>query len=93
MQIKNCWEELQPKTVGALRDDKLFGYVLKRPVYPIGLIVTQLGNLSKNGLLFDSCYNLMSHNLEVHLKFYLFLIKKISSIPVHSTDKILHTLL
>ena len=53
MQIKNCWEELQPKTVGALRDDKLFGYVLKRPVYPIGLMVTQLGNSSKNGLLFD----------------------------------------
>ena len=53
MQIKNCWEKLQPKTVGALKDDKLFGYVLKRLVYPIGLIVTQLGNSSKNGLLFD----------------------------------------
>ena len=53
VQIKNCWEELQPKTIAALRDDKLFGYVLKRPVYPICLIVTQLGNSSKNGLLFD----------------------------------------
>ena len=53
VQIKNYWEELQPKTIAALRDDKLFGYVLKRPVYPICLIVTQLGNSSKNGLLFD----------------------------------------
>ena len=53
MQIKNCCEEFQPKTVAALRDDKLFGYVLKSPVYPVGPIVTQSGNLSKNGLLFD----------------------------------------
>ena len=53
MQIKNYGKELQPKTVAALRDYKLFGYVLKRPVYPIGLIVTQLSNSSKNGLLFD----------------------------------------
>ena len=45
--------ELQPKTVAALRDDKLFGYVFKWSVYPVGPIVTQLGNLSKNGLLFD----------------------------------------
>ena len=53
MQIKNFWEELQPKTVVAFRDDKLFGYVLKRPVYPVGPIVTQSGNSSNNGLLFD----------------------------------------
>ena len=53
MQIKNCWDELQPKTVVALRDDKPFGYVLKRPVYLVGPIVTQSGNSSKNGLLFD----------------------------------------
>ena len=53
MQIKNYWEELQPKIVAALRDDKLFGYVLKRPVCPVGPIVTQPGNSSKNGLLFD----------------------------------------
>ena len=36
-----------------MRDDKLFGYVLKRPVYPVGPIVTQSGNVSRNGLLFD----------------------------------------
>ena len=53
VQIKNCWEELQPKIVVALKDDKLFGYVLKRPVYPVGPTVTQSGNSSKNGLLFD----------------------------------------
>ena len=53
MQIKNRWEELQPKIVAALRDDKLFGYVLKRLVYPVGPIVTQSGNSSKKGLLFD----------------------------------------
>ena len=53
VQIKNCWDELQPKTVVALRDDKPFGYVLKRPVYLVGPIVRQSGNSSKNGLLFD----------------------------------------
>ena len=53
VQIKSCWEELQPKTVAALREDKLFAYVLKRPVYLVGPIVTQSGNSSKNGLLFD----------------------------------------
>ena len=53
MQIKNYLEELQPKTVAALRDDKLFCYVLKRPVYLVGPIVTQSGNSSKNALLFD----------------------------------------
>ena len=36
-----------------MRDDKLFGYVLKRPMYQVGPIVTQSGNVSKNGLLFD----------------------------------------
>ena len=36
-----------------MRDDKLFGYVLKRPMYPVGPIVTQSGNVSKNGSLFD----------------------------------------
>ena len=36
-----------------MRDDKLFGNVLKRPVHPIGPIVTQSGNSSKNCLLFD----------------------------------------
>ena len=25
VQIKSCWEEFQPKTVAAFRDDKLFG--------------------------------------------------------------------
>ena len=40
VQIKNCWEELQPKTIAALRDDKIFGYVLKKLVYPVDPIVT-----------------------------------------------------
>ena len=40
VQNKKCWEKLYPKTVAALGDDKLFVYVLKRPVYPVGPIVT-----------------------------------------------------
>ena len=36
-----------------MRDDKIFGYVLKRLVYPVGPIVKQSGNSFKNGLLFD----------------------------------------
>nr|POE48175.1 anthocyanidin 3-o-glucosyltransferase 5 [Quercus suber] len=49
----NSWEELEPKTFAALRDDKLLGCVLERPVYPVGPVVTQSSDLSKSGLLFD----------------------------------------
>ena len=51
--LVNSWEELQPKTFAALRDDKLLGCVLKSPVYPVGPVVTQSGDSSKSGLLFD----------------------------------------
>ena len=53
-----------------MRDDKLFGYVLKRPVYPIGLIVTQLGNSSKNGLLFD-WLNKQPNDSVVYVSFFV----------------------
>ncbi|XP_075653436.1 anthocyanidin 3-O-glucosyltransferase 5-like [Castanea sativa] len=51
--LVNSWEELQPKTFAALRDDKLLACVLERPVYPVGPIVTRSGNSSKNDLLFE----------------------------------------
>ncbi|XP_030934251.1 anthocyanidin 3-O-glucosyltransferase 5-like [Quercus lobata] len=66
--LMNCWEELQPKTVAALRDDKLLGCVLKRPVYPVGPIVTQSGNSSKSGLLFD-WLNKQSNDSVVYVSF------------------------
>ncbi|KAI9165206.1 hypothetical protein LWI28_009581 [Acer negundo] len=34
--LVNTWEDLEPKTLAALRDAKLLGRVAKAPVYPIG---------------------------------------------------------
>ena len=66
--LMNSWEELQPKTFAALRDDKLLGYVLKRPVYPVGPVVTQSGDSSKSGLLFD-LLNKQPNDSVVYLSF------------------------
>uniref|UniRef100_A0A2N9GU25 Glycosyltransferase n=1 Tax=Fagus sylvatica TaxID=28930 RepID=A0A2N9GU25_FAGSY len=43
--LVNSWEELQPETFAALRDEKLLGCVLKGPVYPVGPIVTKSNSL------------------------------------------------
>jgi|UniRef100_A0A2N9HID9 coniferyl-alcohol glucosyltransferase len=43
--LVNSWEELQPETFAALRDEKLLGCVLKGPVYPVGPIVTKSDSL------------------------------------------------
>ncbi|KAJ0098142.1 hypothetical protein Patl1_28873 [Pistacia atlantica] len=36
----NTWEDLQPKALAALRDDKLLGGIVKAPIYTVGAIVT-----------------------------------------------------
>ncbi|KAJ0098141.1 hypothetical protein Patl1_28874 [Pistacia atlantica] len=32
----NTWEDLQPKALAALRDDKLLGGIIKAPIYTVG---------------------------------------------------------
>ncbi|KAK3224052.1 hypothetical protein Dsin_011077 [Dipteronia sinensis] len=52
--LLNTWEDLQPTTLAALRDDKLLGRVIKGPIYPIGPIVRPLGPAgSSSNQLFD----------------------------------------
>ncbi|GLT70325.1 hypothetical protein SLA2020_424130 [Shorea laevis] len=36
--LVNTWEELQPRTLAALRDEKLLGGIVKAAIYPIGPI-------------------------------------------------------
>lgn len=36
--LVNTWEDIEPKTVQALKDEKLLGRVVQPPVYPIGPI-------------------------------------------------------
>lgn len=37
--LVNTWDDLEPKTLGSLRDDNLLGRVCKAPVYAIGPLV------------------------------------------------------
>lgn len=37
--LVNIWEDLEPKTLAALRDEKLLGRYTKVPVYPIGPLI------------------------------------------------------
>ncbi|XVF17839.1 hypothetical protein REPUB_Repub10bG0159300 [Reevesia pubescens] len=39
--LVNTWEELQPTTLAALRDEKLLGSVVKAPIFPIGLVTAE----------------------------------------------------
>lgn len=38
----NTWQDLEPKTLGAMRDRDLLGRIIKAPVYPIGPLVRQV---------------------------------------------------
>ncbi|KAJ0098140.1 hypothetical protein Patl1_28875 [Pistacia atlantica] len=49
----NTWEDLQPKALAALRDDKLLGGIIKAPIYTVGPIVRSLGPTDSNKELFD----------------------------------------
>ncbi|KAF9678362.1 hypothetical protein SADUNF_Sadunf07G0027100 [Salix dunnii] len=51
--LLNIWEELQPKTLEALRDKELLGQLCKVPVYPVGPLTRPLKPLgSRSGELF-----------------------------------------
>ncbi|KAK3224060.1 hypothetical protein Dsin_011085 [Dipteronia sinensis] len=41
--LVNTWEDLEPKTLAALRDTKLLGRVANEPVYPIGPLARPVG--------------------------------------------------
>ncbi|KAJ0041456.1 hypothetical protein Pint_28223 [Pistacia integerrima] len=49
----NTWEDLQPKALAALRDDKLLGGIVKAPIYTVGPIVRSCGPNGSNKELFD----------------------------------------
>ncbi|XVF65017.1 hypothetical protein PTKIN_Ptkin09bG0213000 [Pterospermum kingtungense] len=51
--LVNTWEELQPTTLAALRDDKLLGSVISRaPIFPIGPVTADGAvGVSKNELI------------------------------------------
>ncbi|KAL5819425.1 hypothetical protein ACOSQ4_023267 [Xanthoceras sorbifolium] len=51
--LVNTWKDLQPKTLAALRDDKLLGRVMKAPIYTVGPIVRSLGPAGSKNELFD----------------------------------------
>ncbi|KAK0604530.1 hypothetical protein LWI29_016565 [Acer saccharum] len=52
--LVNTWEDLQPTTLAALRDEKLLGRDVKGPIFPIGPIVRPLGLAgSSSNQLFD----------------------------------------
>ncbi|KAL3583611.1 hypothetical protein D5086_014672 [Populus alba] len=41
--LMNTWEDLEPTTLGALRDFQMLGRVAKAPVYPIGPLARPVG--------------------------------------------------
>ncbi|KAJ6740147.1 GLYCOSYLTRANSFERASE [Salix purpurea] len=51
--LLNIWEDLEPKTLEALRDEELLGQLCKVPVYPVGPLTRPLKPLdSRSGELF-----------------------------------------
>ncbi|KAB5547686.1 hypothetical protein DKX38_011092 [Salix brachista] len=51
--LLNIWEDLQPKTLEALRDEELLGQLCKVPVYPVGPLTRPLKpHDSRSGELF-----------------------------------------
>ncbi|KAK6237515.1 hypothetical protein QUC31_002984 [Theobroma cacao] len=53
--LVSTWEELEPETLAALRDNKLLGRISKVPIYPIGPMIRPIGAVdhSSKKLLFD----------------------------------------
>ncbi|KAK1587694.1 hypothetical protein Q3G72_015935 [Acer saccharum] len=49
--LVNTWEDLEPKSLRALRDGKLLGGVAKAPVYTIGPLARTVGPVSENRVL------------------------------------------
>ncbi|KAH0971834.1 hypothetical protein GBA52_023990 [Prunus armeniaca] len=51
--LVNIWEDLEPKTLAALRDEKLLGRYTKVPVYPIGPLIRSTESSGSRGKVFD----------------------------------------
>ena len=49
--LVNTWEDLEPKSLRALRDGKLLGGVANAPVYTIGPLARTVGPVSENRVL------------------------------------------
>ncbi|XVE82670.1 hypothetical protein DITRI_Ditri16bG0024600 [Diplodiscus trichospermus] len=46
--LVNTWEELQPKTLAALRDNKHLGSFVKAPIFPIGPVTSSAAVISES---------------------------------------------
>ncbi|XVF61979.1 hypothetical protein PTKIN_Ptkin08bG0179200 [Pterospermum kingtungense] len=51
--LVNTWEELQPKTLAALRDEKLLASVARAPIYPIGPVTADATSETSKTELFE----------------------------------------
>lgn len=49
--LMNTWEDLEPATIGSLRDFQMLGRVAKVPVYPIGPLARPVGPSVRNHVL------------------------------------------
>ncbi|KAK1587018.1 hypothetical protein Q3G72_008624 [Acer saccharum] len=51
--LVNTWEDLEPKTLAALRDAKLLGQIAKAPVYPIGPLARPVSSPVQRSQILD----------------------------------------
>ncbi|XP_031384779.1 anthocyanidin 3-O-glucosyltransferase 5-like [Punica granatum] len=46
--LLNIWEDLQPQTLAALRDERLLGRIARVPIYPVGPLIRPLEPVGPN---------------------------------------------
>lgn len=51
--LLNIWEDLEPTTLAALRDESLLGQVAKVPIYTVGPLRRSIGSISSTSQLFE----------------------------------------
>ncbi|KAL4645031.1 hypothetical protein ACB092_02G207100 [Castanea dentata] len=51
--LLNIWEDLEPTTLAALRDESLLGQVAKVPIYTVGPLKRSIGSISSTSQLFE----------------------------------------
>ncbi|BBH07882.1 UDP-Glycosyltransferase superfamily protein [Prunus dulcis] len=83
--LVNIWEDLEPKTLAALRDEKLLGRYTKVPVYPIGPLIKPTessGSRGKRRTLSDEQITEMAWGLELSKQRFVWVIRK----PTRTAD-------
>ena len=51
--LLNIWEDLEPTTLAALRDESLLGQIAKVPIYTVGPLRRSIGSTSSTSQLFE----------------------------------------